>query len=448
MEAFNLAADFSDFQKRYPFAKLMAPYGGLVSKFSSFNSSEGFGGVPFHMMTGQLGYLKLGFGRISAAHGKSTSATEMSIGGAGADEKLELARVRALAEALERYAMCVIDDDEYVVASQRELGEEALDLASIPRCSAEEYKTNTMRPADPDGLIRWVKGYSLTENRPRYVPLVMSHIYTKDWPAERFWLQISTGVAAHTDFTTAVVAAICEVIERDAIAMTWLAKLELPNLLFHEAAPAEFAPKLEFANRNEIRHFFFDATTDVGVPTVYLLQLKDGDPNAAQFVNCATGFCAWECCAKLVRESACGRTQVELGIPYPDSFDKFVSLTHGASYMGKPERRGEFDFLLNSTTSRKIGEMKVEGVNTEAEKLRYLVQRFNELGMEILLVDLTTDELRDAGLWVVRAVIPGLVPMTPIHSARFLDHPRLKDYPSKAGFAPVESFNPAPQPFA
>ena len=54
------------------------------------------------------------------------------------------------------------------------------------------------------------------------------------------------------------------------------------------------------------------------------------------------------------------------------------------------------------------------------------------------------------GIWVVRVVIPDLMPMTSDYLGRFLGTPRLYDYPRQAGFGALseQDINPQPQPFA
>ena len=47
---------------------------------------------------------------------------------------------------------------------------------------------------------------------------------------ERFALPISTGCAAHTDIAAALLSGLCEVIERDAIALLWLQRMAVPRL--------------------------------------------------------------------------------------------------------------------------------------------------------------------------------------------------------------------------
>jgi ribosomal protein S12 methylthiotransferase accessory factor len=134
----------------------------------------------------------------------------------------------------------------------------------------------------------------------------------------------------------------------------------------------------------------------------------------------------------------------------PGHVEQFESLYDGATYMGRPEQRPEFDFLLQSPSRRSLSAMSIQAPEAEAARLRFLVARLRDLDMEAVAVDLTSDELREAGLWVVRVVIPKLMPMSTIYRARFLGHPRLYAYPEKAGFGrrTEADVNPAPQPFA
>ena len=69
--------------------------------------------------------------------------------------------------------------------------------------------------------------------------------------------------------------------------------------------------------------------------------------------------------------------------------------------------------------------------------------------MDAIALDLTTAELREAGLWAVRVVVPELMPISFVHRARFLGTPRLYRYAESKG-RPLteEEINPNPLPFA
>ena len=166
-------------------------------------------------------------GRLSVSYPaeaglRTASWADIISEGCALDTNKASSNTRALFEALERYASSVFVKDEVVTASQKELGSAAMDLAIVPRCSVNEYSDPKcpLRPADPSKPIRWVKAVTLGTGRECYVPLVMSHLYVRANKHEYFWNQISTGVAAHTDLGTAIVSAILEVVERDAIALT------------------------------------------------------------------------------------------------------------------------------------------------------------------------------------------------------------------------------------
>ncbi len=443
-----IALDELYLRRTYPAARLLLPEGGILGGVVRVIGDDV--SPDFEMAHSNLGNLTPVFPHVRAPNGNDASGE--SLGGSGADVDVELAWLRAVMEGAERYASMAYHLDEFVVASGNELGSAAIDLDTIPRCSDRELadpKCPYVR-ADKAKPIRWAKGWSLVDRRERYVPAVMSHLYFRPAPEENFWQMISTGVAAHVTLEAALVSAICEVIERDSIALTWLARLPLPRIDLPMTPPVDLANNIDRLSRSLIRHDCFDATTDVGIPTVYAVQTMDHHPFLSQYVNCATEFDAARAYAKTIREAAPARTVFEDGYDHAAEVEDFASLHDGAAYLGKPEHRHEFDFLLRSPHRRALGDIGVAAPEGNAERLKFLVERLGGMGMDIIALDVTTRELRELGIWVVRAVIPGLMPMTSTQSGRFLGHPRLYDYPKAAGFGALreEDVNPAPQPFA
>jgi ribosomal protein S12 methylthiotransferase accessory factor len=435
-------------RSKYPVARILLPTGGLLSGVSRL---EGEHTAPdFDIAVSNLDNLSKVFSHVQKPDGRDVF--DEPLGGAGADIDTELAWLRAVMEGAERYANMAYTAEDFVVASANELGEAALDLDRVARCSARELAADGCPFIAPDKSlpIRWARGYSLTHRRERLVPAVMTHLYLRPAKTERFWQQISTGVAAHVRPAPAIVSAICEVIERDAIAMTWLGRLPLPRIELTQPLPPVLAANHRVLERSLVRHEFFDATTDIGIPTVYAVQLLDGHPSVAQYVNCACGFSAAEACAKTIREAAPARPVLRLVDDVPADSQDFRSLYDGAHHLGKPAFRQAFDFLLQSPRRRPLAEVEIDAPADEAGRVRYLVERFRAMDMEVVIVDLTSDELRRLGLWVVRAVIPELMPMSSVQRGRFLGTPRLYEYPRKAGYGPLteDSVNPLPQPFA
>ncbi len=441
--------DAFEFRRKYPFAKIVDPLGGIVGDVMNIKSQEL--GVPqFHRTSADLGDLSQSYPWIRAKDGKNLGRGV--IGGAGSDLDTETGCIRAVVEAAERYATAVFTEDEVCIASAVELGGGALDYRRWPQCSEDEYANprcilNRLQPTAP---IRWIKGYSLISHRPMWVPLVMSHVVFNQWPEEMFWLPISTGVAAHTDPFRAAVSAICELIERDAITLTWLARLTPPKIVFDSDPPAELKDAFSQLQILPIKQHFFDATTDFGVPIIYSVQFFDGHPSIANFVACSVEFDPWQACAKVIREAANGRTGLEQNRILPPHQDLFYSLEDGAHYMGKIETRSAFDFLFENDNVRSISEMISPVTGNVHDQFHWLVNRFKKLDFELVLIDLTTDDLRDVGISVIRAFSPDLMPLDFAPASRFKGHARLFDYPEKAGYSrrSFSDLNPYPQPFA
>ncbi|EON2012645.1 YcaO-like family protein [Serratia ureilytica] len=448
MHHHNFAVSASMRQK-YPFMSLLSPLTGVVGSVYPLEPQEMH--IPrFSSVLASLGNLSMPYPHI--IDNKGNDLQKIALAGCGADEHVDMAIVRAVAEAAERYATCVYHLRDVSVASFRELGADGLAADSLPRCSEEELADPLcpVKPIDDAQPLRWVEGYSLTDSRPRKIPLIMSHLYVRPWESERFWLPISTGVAAHTDLTTATVTAINEVIERDAIALTWLLQMPLARIRFDEPVPDRLQDKFSRLAASGLEQLFFDATTDIGCPTIYGLQLRDGHPTSAQFVNCSTGFDPWGSCGKIIRESAMGRSVLEHQLPVPDDIRDFIALEHGAIFMGRAEQRSAFDFLTASERQMPISRLQAGQPQTPAAQLKKLVARFRQLKMDVVIADMTTDELRDAGLHVVRAVIPALLPMTACYRARYLGHPRLREQQQRLSeqLGKAATINPWPQPFA
>jgi len=435
----------------YPFLSLVRSVGGVVQRPVALRQSD-LSAPEFSVFSANLGYLTMTAPQVCEPSGKLVNV----LGGAGGDEDPDLALIRCVAEAAERYATCVHSDDSAVVASAHELGTQALDLDSLPKCSARELADPKCPVRSPDKSlpIRWIKGYSLTRRRPVYIPRVLVHLYVSPWKGENFSYPVSTGAAAHTSLPKALVTAIAEVVERDAIALTWLARLRLPRVEVPRPVPARHRVKFERMRRSLLDAHFFDATTDVGLPTIYSVQALEAHPTAARFVSCSSEFDPMDACAKIVREAASGRLMFEEERQLPAAIEDFMALEEGAAYMGRAEHRAAFDFLLHSGRSRELAQVGAAATDARAlddtGRLRWLLARLQSLGMEVAVADMTTDELRSKGLWVVRAVIPQLMPMSTYHRARFLGHPRLYDYPKAAGFGALSEhdINPFPQPFA
>jgi ribosomal protein S12 methylthiotransferase accessory factor len=367
------------------------------------------------------------------------------------DEEAELP---AVCEALERYCAAAFVAEDFTVASAEELGSEAIDLDRIPRCSNKELSHPKCPLIAPSKSlpIRWVTGFSLFTGKKTYIPAVMvgNHIRFAG-RGERIFFPISTGCAAHTSLDRALLGGIFEVAERDAIAILWLQKLPLPQIVI-DFEPECVAPYLESMRRatKDLECYFFDATTDLGIPTVYGVRRTPWNRTGATFVSCASAVSVVEALAKVIRDLSHCSTAFQRPRPTPDNIEDFTGIFHGAAYMAREEQAHGFDFLLKSGSRRLLSETTALEADSEKSLLASTLNRLREKGLDTFAVELSTDEALRSGIRVVKAIIPGLQPISFNYRARYLGHPRLYEAPAQMGYEShkEEDLNHLPQPFA
>ncbi|WP_219825855.1 YcaO-like family protein [Nonomuraea typhae] len=361
----------------------------------------------------------------------------------------DLARFVGIAEGAERYSAADILGEERIWATARELAGECLEPERYPRCSEREYAAPDcpIGPFDVDASVRWVRGLDLHSRKPTWVPAAMATYNLHRVEAERFVYPISTGYAVHTDPVEAVVRGICEVVERDIISVLWLQKLALPTL-GPEPISDVLAESIEWSRRHFVRTHLFDATTDIGVPTVYCLLACEYDDKASRMVGAGTGRTLGEAAEKAFFEAIHVPHVIHRSVkPPPSELAGFDHIADGSRYMGLAERAPAFDFLLKDERHTTANPRMPDDPD---EALAWLSRALERADMRAVVVDRTPRELAEVGLHAVNVVIPDLQPMSLVPDIQFKGHPRLYEAPARMGYPvlPEEELNPWPQPFA
>lgn len=303
--------------------------------------------------------------------------------------------------------------------------------------------------------MRWVQGFSLISGRSQWVPVSAVFISSPfRYPGEAFTLPISTGSALAASYEQATVSGICEVIERDGLMLTWLQQLSLPQIDYSSCADPAFWQRMDRIADAEVQQYFFDATTDLGVGTVYALQVAPRSPLAV-LVMASTRLNPTEALIKVMDEASASRIALEQLVHQParfqpDDYRTFTRLTDGAVFYGDMARFSAFDFLFQGTQRRPLTALRNLATGNPATDLDRLIEIFRQRNLELLVVDITLPQVRAVDLYAVKVVAPQLMPLVTNHSMRFTATPRLYDAPRRMGYrvrAPQE-LNPWPQPFA
>lgn len=367
----------------------------------------------------------------------------------------------ALMEALERYAAAIGSDRHWVTCSASEMGRDAIDLSDLARCADFETAASgfPLTQWDPAKPLRWVRGWSLVTGRDVWVPAVMSHLgITPNHPVEHFWLQSSSGCAAATSDEEALLGACFELIERDAVAIAWLRRLplrrlypkELESLLRRHGGADDpdwgwdtVLGTLE-SDEDGSDIAVFDATSDLGVPTVLAVLLPPARSGLPPAVGAGCADIASRAALKAVREVAVVRACL-----WSDSrSDPPAQVPEEAFHhlFPDPSRRGQSSRAASVGT----GALDPRGNPSTPINLRLarVVSILAEESSDVVAVNLTPVELEGTDVRVMRVIVPPLIPYLADTRVRYLASRRLYEAPRRLGLTslPQEEVNPWPSP--
>jgi ribosomal protein S12 methylthiotransferase accessory factor len=364
----------------------------------------------------------------------------------------EQARLGALGELVERYSAAIFDSRDLVFASEDELGSDARGLAAFGDVdpSARALADFPLPPWRRDTKVHWVEAQSLTSGAKRFVPANLVYVpWTPGDGRQVFLPAYSTGQACHTDRDRAVLSGLCEVVERDAFMISWLRKLELPEVRYLEDPELSELYRRHFAGC-PLRMRVFDMTLDIELPS--MICFAEGRSNGKAFlaVGAATRPTAREATRKALLEAAQTATWCHHLMhdrsewqPLRDG-SNLREFEHHVRLYCDPGMRSELAFLL-------------EGVRTAPPRpepstvpsLAGCIERVAARGLEPLVVDLAPRAIRSLGFHVVKVLIPGAVPLTADSRFPQTSSHRLVEAPRRAGYRvdPGRALNPAPHPF-
>ena len=437
-------------------ASLESPV-GLVSRAAELSQSSGE--PPFSIWTGFLGDLSAALRSQRTWNHRVESG---NIDGAGGAIDPDLARHIAIVESLERYSSCSWADEDLIWDTPAGLGDAAIGPDRWPACSPTELADPHcgLVPFDSRVPLRWVRGWSLTRGREVFVPAILVYLkFPVHSPSERFTNTVSTGTAAHSDLREAVLGGLLEVIERDAIALTWLQRLRLPEIVVDPAVlDPEVAEYHRVGTSTELTVHLRDATTDYGIPILYAVQTSEADTELSQVVAATCDLDPQRALAKIYRELASLRIALRSHARSPRAQEvtgQDMTVVGGALADAAPSMRHVFDFLLEGPRPSRwltdMGRPELRGIRESSDdSLDRVVSALERVGSEAVVVDLTTDEARQVGMHVVKTLVPEAVPLSFSHHARYLATPRLYEAPRAMGLKAHDEagINPVRQPFA
>jgi ribosomal protein S12 methylthiotransferase accessory factor len=393
-----------------------------------------------------------------ACHTKAFSPQKNFADAGGASTDRRIAMAKAVGEAVERYCSALYVQQELPLASAGSAPFRCVDPSDFALFSPGQYSRQGFpyAPFAKDTLLRWTETVDLMSSGRSHLPACMVYLpyaYDRDAGEEAITQPISTGLACHCSWTEAAVSSICEVIERDAFMIAWQAMIPAPPIRLDS---------LSDDNRDLVARFertgdsvrILNLTLDHGVPCILSILVSER-PNAPALVFAASAALSpEEAVRKSLEEVAhtrryAAQLKTKLGTfePVSDYSNVVNQETHVRLYTDQTSR-SLANFLFSSESWIDVHELEDFSGDSPDASLRNLVEAIASTSHAIFVKDLTTSDVQELGLSVVRAVIPGFHPLFMGHGNRALGGIRLWSVPQALGYAGITNQdNPAPHPY-
>jgi oxazoline/thiazoline synthase len=357
----------------------------------------------------------------------------------------EEARTGALCEAVERWSGSFQGDEERRRASLRDLGDEAIHPNDVMLYDERQYAgrdawnplhgafQHVAEPFDETAEVDWTPVASLTGPGHRLLPTAMLY-YGAPGPASLF--ADSNGSAAGSCREDAILQGLLELVERDATALWWYNRTPLPGVDLDAFAQPWLDELREryagFGRTLEV----LDMTTDLGVPAMVAVTRRPGAPRAEAMF----GFGAHLDPCIAVRRAVTELNQLVPAVLAAPPDAGFAPGDPDAVAWWHDPADQPYLTADPRTAPRRPADYGYAPGPDLTEDLRGLLGVLAGRGFEVLVLDQTRP---DAGLPVVKVLVPGLRPMW----ARFAPG-RLFDVPVGMGRlaepTPYDALNPIP----
>lgn len=378
-----------------------------------------------------------------------------------------LARLAAVGECLERYSSALYEEGELIRASYEELlrdypADNVLSPQEIELFADSQYR----QPDFP--FVRfhekmstfWTWTYCLLQQKPMLTPAIFVFMpYVVRTREENCTYTTSTGLAFSHSLESAILAGIYEVVERDALMITWYNRLSRYKLDLVDVPP-QVEAYLDRHYRQFGRHRLhcMEITSDIGIPVVFTVVTGKGiagepamavgaacrmSPLDAFYKSLMEGFQTFNWARFLLRSKA---VKDELGEFRVVSFEQHVQ------HYTREENYAKAEFSFASADKKKIADLPNLDRGSIYANIQGACECIRAAGFRHLLVkDLTSTDVAELGGHVARVVLPKAVPLNLGNQRMFYGVRRMFEVPCRLGLmtspSTPETLNPAPHPF-
>ncbi|WP_167371645.1 YcaO-like family protein [Rhizobium tibeticum] len=363
------------------------------------------------------------------------------VNASGFSTERNLAVLKALGEFIERYSLlCPPAPQMLRRGTRHDLPGQALDMAAMPlfsenQCARKDFPWTGFT----DSTYDWIEAYNLIDNTPVYVPVDLLLLHKPS----HISLMGSTGAAAHRNETQALISAILELVERDALSIIWETQAITPcipnsaSYLLKETL--QTIKQLGKANQDVILR---DMTTDLGIPVAACVILDRARRRPCLALGAGAALSHSEACQKALDEA----TAVWLWMrdEHKKSATIFENILPLACNAVEPMWQAVLygfqemlpaAYILTEPTLPPKEVSEAEPGLSHSQYLERLKGSLAKNRISLYYRSILPQEFKELGWVAIRAIAPSLVPLAFGNQCRPLGHPRLLTVPKTRNWA-------------
>jgi len=363
----------------------------------------------------------------------------------------EEAMIRLVGEAIERYSLMVgpypyQNEIQYATYHEMERNGKVIPWEYLTLYTENDYaKLNKgsykdHRPLKKDDVIAWLSCPSLLyPNQTIWVPMQLLFVGYKASRLKKeqlFAPAFSTGTAAHRSLEHALLNAILEIVEIDAVMVQWYTQRKAPQILLDDITLLQHYGQL-FSKDSDIEVLAMDLRIldeiQANVFGVVLLNRQDTRPlvsyGAQADLDPASAF------HRSLMEAMAIRFLGIYGPLYsPNEYlapitNEFTDLDTNVSFFANPEdaatKRGIIQDLIQG--KKLLSSFPHFDTLDTKQNLLNLLTQLKKISEYAVYLDVTPPEVREHGWYVMRAIVPELVTMC-FPGVPYSQHPRFQKF--------------------
>lgn len=357
---------------------------------------------------------------------------DISSGGLGVNEDKKSALIGCIAEAIERYCISFYDDDDLLYCRKDDLSANEI-LIPYNLYSNYQYKQNVNFANPNTDFIHWDKVFSVTSPSVwKYYPA--SLIYMPFQSSKIVAETTSTGLAAGFRLEDCILSGLLELIERDAIMINFAQRLNPVeiNLDSFKKDNRKFIDNI----KEEYNVKIYKLYSDIDVP-----------------IYCSIIWNKWKgkihygigACANLDSDIAVNKSLKESLFTYFYSKNIMDLKTNNLSKIKTLYEH--FLYYQGDNFNKLLFDSKIIDYVRNITSYEQLLASLNKNKIQIYYKELTTEDVFDTKLRVVRVVTDQLIDINKNHSLARLGASRFWDVPKKLGLKCDETLSYLPHPF-